>query len=484
MKLGAYILVHNEEDLIQGCIKCILPYVDELLLVNHGCTDASIMRMMEKCMGDAKVKFLDITHREPVDMGQVRTQCVNAINSEWILAVDADEYYTPEAMQTIRNFVENPGEAISARVKYHQMSWKNGYKQANFNHFPDRLYKKECIDKIVGVLPLDMLYVKKEYLDFPNKAMGDIGILEYDSENDHSIEHRKQPILDAWYYHLARTRGYNFEYNKWIKYNKAFHHEWNENELLENTKNNIWVSGNYELEKIDVPSYVPQKNIKEPKVSVIIPCYNYGQYLEKAIWSCVTQTVRPHEIIVVDDASTDNTEEVAALFINYPGFKYIKQSNSGPAVARNNGAELSTGDFLIFLDADDYLEPTYIEKTLKKWQETDADVIITDMHQFGEIDHYHEYPDYTSELMHQGQIAPSTCVLVDRHVWERAKFDPTAHYDDWNWYLTMDHAGARFANVHEFLFNYNRKLDSRISILDEKQEMGFQQLKERWNIQR
>ncbi|MBD0374361.1 MAG: glycosyltransferase [Flavisolibacter sp.] len=88
-------------------------------------------------------------------------------------------------------------------------------------------------------------------------------------------------------------------------------------------------------------------------VSVIIPCYNQGQYLAKAIESVLAQSHKDYEIIVVDDGSTDHTKEVAAQY----SVKYIYQSNKGPSAARNKGIHNSSGNYIVFLDADDWLLP-------------------------------------------------------------------------------------------------------------------------------
>jgi hypothetical protein len=87
-------------------------------------------------------------------------------------------------------------------------------------------------------------------------------------------------------------------------------------------------------------------------VSVVIPCYQQGHFLSEAIESVLTQTLPAHEIIVIDDGSTDGTREVA---LRYPGVRYVHQVNSGSAVARNKGIAESTGSYLVFLDADDRL---------------------------------------------------------------------------------------------------------------------------------
>jgi Glycosyl transferase family 2 len=96
-------------------------------------------------------------------------------------------------------------------------------------------------------------------------------------------------------------------------------------------------------------------------VSVIIACCNQAHFLAEAIESALGQTHRPVEVVVVDDGSTDNTQEVAQ---RYPEVRYIRQNNQGLSAARNTGIRRSNGEFLIFLDADDRLRPNAAEAGL------------------------------------------------------------------------------------------------------------------------
>lgn len=98
----------------------------------------------------------------------------------------------------------------------------------------------------------------------------------------------------------------------------------------------------------------------KPRVSVVIPTYNCDRYLERALTSVFSQTCRDWELIVVDDGSTDRTQEKLAPFRDL--ITYVYQENQGAAVARNRGCELATGEFLAFLDADDY----FLEEKLAK----------------------------------------------------------------------------------------------------------------------
>lgn len=114
-----------------------------------------------------------------------------------------------------------------------------------------------------------------------------------------------------------------------------------------------------------------------PRFSVVIPCFNNAMTLERAINSVLSQTVPAHEVIVIDDGSTDNSSEIAESFENK--IRYFKQSNQGVSMARNSGVKFATGDWIAFLDADDEYSPNRIEAHLK-WivDEPDLDFLLAD----------------------------------------------------------------------------------------------------------
>ena len=108
--------------------------------------------------------------------------------------------------------------------------------------------------------------------------------------------------------------------------------------------------------------------------SIIIPLYNKAPYIEKALSSIVSQTFQDYELIVIDDGSKDDSASIAEKLIhNQWGdgskAKLIRQSNSGVSTARNNGVAASHGDYICFLDADDWWEPTFLEEMAKLIQD-------------------------------------------------------------------------------------------------------------------
>jgi glycosyltransferase involved in cell wall biosynthesis len=102
------------------------------------------------------------------------------------------------------------------------------------------------------------------------------------------------------------------------------------------------------------------------EISVVIPCYNYGRFLASAIDSVLAQKHANVEVIVVDDGSTDATPAVAA---RYPEVRYLCQRNLGESEARNHGGTEATGEFILFLDADDQLTPEAIGTSVQRLRE-------------------------------------------------------------------------------------------------------------------
>lgn len=96
--------------------------------------------------------------------------------------------------------------------------------------------------------------------------------------------------------------------------------------------------------------------------SIIIPVYNVEQYLRECLDSIVVQTYCNFEVILIDDGSTDSSGKICDDYVtNNPNFKVLHQENAGVSVARNKGLELANGEYVIFVDSDDFIEKTFLE---------------------------------------------------------------------------------------------------------------------------
>jgi glycosyltransferase involved in cell wall biosynthesis len=111
----------------------------------------------------------------------------------------------------------------------------------------------------------------------------------------------------------------------------------------------------------------------DPLVSVIIPTYNRAKFLPAAIDSVLTQTYGQVELIIVDDGSTDDTDQVLSSYGDR--IRVLKQQNAGPAIARNRGIGVATGDIIAFLDSDDQWLPSKLERQVESLKAAGPDVI-------------------------------------------------------------------------------------------------------------
>ena len=179
-------------------------------------------------------------------------------------------------------------------------------------------------------------------------------------------------------------------------------------------------------------------------VSVIIPCYKQAGFLSDAIESVLAQTHPYVEIIVVDDGSPDNTGDVA---LSYPGVRCIRQENQGLSAARNTGIRESTGDFLVFLDADDRLTPIAIERGLHFLRLVPQAVIAVGKHKsisfeglpipFRERSHKEKV--HYVDLLRENYIACPATVMYRRTVFDDIKGFNTSlrAAEDYDMYLRI-----------------------------------------------
>lgn len=118
-------------------------------------------------------------------------------------------------------------------------------------------------------------------------------------------------------------------------------------------------------------------------VSVVIPVYNVEQYLNECVDSVLDQTYSDYEIILVDDGSTDNSGKLCDDYLSLDNrIKVIHRENGGLSAARNTGMDAATGDYIYFLDSDDYIESVTLERLVHTAKTDDADIVFFDGYVF------------------------------------------------------------------------------------------------------
>ena len=158
------------------------------------------------------------------------------------------------------------------------------------------------------------------------------------------------------------------------------------------------------------------------KVSIIIPVYNSEKYLRQCLDSVVNQTLKEIEIIIINDGSTDNSLKIIQEYANkYQNLKLIDKENEGCYKARNIGLENATGEYVAFLDSDDYIEHNIYEKLYLKAKQTDADIVSSDYYILE--NNKLKTVDFSSsiKLLEQSnnKLIGAENVLLDAIIWSR-----------------------------------------------------------------
>jgi len=197
-----------------------------------------------------------------------------------------------------------------------------------------------------------------------------------------------------------------------------------------------------------------------PTVSVVIPCYNLGQFLDEAVQSVLDQTYQDFEILIVDDGSTD--EQTRTLLANYqrPKTRVIRTENRGLPAAKNAGAAATSGRYLCMLDADDRLDRLYMEKSVAALDNDAGCAFVSHwLRTFGDETH-----DWTPERCDFPALLDVNTVngaaLVRRQALEAVGgFDESMRdgCEDWDFWISLVEGGHRGHILPEVLFHYRRR---------------------------
>jgi glycosyltransferase involved in cell wall biosynthesis len=191
-------------------------------------------------------------------------------------------------------------------------------------------------------------------------------------------------------------------------------------------------------------------------VSIVITNYNYQGFVAEAIQSALKQTYPSIEIIVVDDGSTDQSLKTINEFKQ---ITLIKQTNQGVVLARNNGATVASGDYLIFLDADDILQPEYVSALMSAMQsQANAAVAYCDFEFFGLEDHaIKACPWNVRKLLYRNYIVSGS--LIKKSVFDEvggysADVNTKTSFEDWDLWLSVAEKGYKGVYVPQTLYRY------------------------------
>lgn len=212
----------------------------------------------------------------------------------------------------------------------------------------------------------------------------------------------------------------------------------------------------------------------EPKISVIIPIYNTAEYLPRCLDSVLQNTYRSLEIICVNDGSTDDSAVILEWYAAADSrIIAVNQENAGVSAARNTGLDMATGDFIAFVDSDDWVHPQYFEVLMNVQKESKADVVVCDyLTTSGEAGACCDVNTENTYIVYPSPYKAVQIGPVRRLIWGRiySRNSVGAHTfrcdlswgedTDFNERVFCSSAELKIAHVHEKLYFYYHRGDS------------------------
>ncbi len=206
--------------------------------------------------------------------------------------------------------------------------------------------------------------------------------------------------------------------------------------------------------------------IKEWKISIIVPVYNVENYIEQCIKSILEQTYNNIEVILVNDGSTDRSGEICEHWAaKDKRITYIKQDNNGISSARNRGLDICSGEHILFVDSDDHIHPRMCERLLEIQKDTNADIVLCEAYietETGLVQDKHEaYKNMnTQEFIHgilMDEVVNSVWrKLYKKELWSEVRFPEGIYFEDLYIHPQIFLKAKKIVYTPEPLYFYNR----------------------------
>lgn len=214
--------------------------------------------------------------------------------------------------------------------------------------------------------------------------------------------------------------------------------------------------------------------ITKPQVSIIVPCYNQSQYLDEALNSVLVQSYTNWECIIVNDGSTDNTEEITLKWENKDSrFIYLKKKNGGLSAARNSGITISKSRYIIPLDADDILGKNYIKLALKEFSlDGTLKVVYSKGLKFGKEKGLLSLTPFSLKNLSRNCMIFASA-MFKKEDWSRVGgYDEKMIYgwEDWEFWIAILKNGGNVKRIEEVCFYYRIKEVSMLKSIDFEKE--------------
>ncbi len=521
--ISIIIPVYNAEKYLRQCLDSIInqTYTNfEVLLVNDGSTDSSGMICQEYVENDSRFRYFE---KENGGASSARNLGLERSGGAYITFIDSDDWVTPEYLEVLYTTLKENDVDISIssfqlfepdgihyilvyssqaeatllnvgkkpRFEFLEIFPKLGYLIHDFYNVSQKLFKRELL--CTDFRNIDLLFDERiqfsEDLDFFFRLYLRASSVFYVKEMTYI--YRKHGMSSTANYDeikaLQRLEIYKKMFQRIEELGISTFHYVKMLEYFVVDGINMFPTSKaireYELfvsevrEKITYP---------QPLISLIVPIYNVETYLWMCLDSIANQTYSNIEILLVNDGSPDGSAAICQEFVARDSrFHYIEKGNGGLSDARNVGITRAQGEFLSFVDSDDWIEPTYVEDMYRAALLNDAEVVVSNYKKFDVkencywihiFDDYYETHYSDEELIQQlpllerrdKSFTTSWGILFARRLFDNISFPKGKIIEDTRTNYRFFAESCRSTYIHKALYNYRVGIDSISSRITEK----------------
>ena len=513
--ISIVIPVYNAEKYLGGCLNSIQnqTYKNfEVILVNDGSIDNSESICKSFVEADTRFRYY---LKGNGGASSARNFGLNHVTGDYITFIDADDWVEENHLEVlINNIKENNSDmAVSSikkfdnsnnfyfRVYSNEEKYLLNYNKLNREEFlvilpklipannsykvaVSKLFKKELVTDV----RFDESIVYGEDLEFFFKIYNNINSISYIDEVTYVYRlHDERSSSKFGQLHMEQELAiYKKMYERIEELGLPTIHYVNTlRNLLDYRKDYLDNRDLYNeyvefIEKIE-------KKITYPKdlISIIVPIYNVSPYLQLCLESIENQIYPHFEVLLINDGSRDNSKDICLEFVERDKrFKYIEQQNAGLSAARNTGILNATGEFITFIDGDDFVESNYLEELYHTALKNDSEIVVGSYKEFNEednnyyihiFDYREEHYEYSELIENIAQIErrgiefeTSWGTLFHKRLFENVLFPVGKNIEDTrtNYKLYMESCKTTY--IHKDLYVYRIRKGSLINSMTEK----------------
>lgn len=424
--------IYNAENYLKSCLDSVLSqtFKDfEVLMVNDGSTDSSATICQAYAERDSRFRYFE---KENGGLSDARNYGLDRVQGAYITFLDADDFlfenYLEKLYQASRlsdsdiligGYCRFDGSDFYFYNDHFKSDFLNSFTSAQaiqvldsmldvpfltFSTAWGKLFKRDLFNELrfpYGKYAEDQFLIWKLYMKATNIHVFNNASYVYRMNPSglssvFSLKHLD--YIDALEERIRATKNLEgidiqHSFNMYHYVLQRMLGQLEEHQFLEDADK---VREKLELAKRkDYPFLLEQKN---DLISIIVPIFNVEKYLRMCLDSIENQTYSNIEVLLIDDGSTDDSGKICQEYIARDSrFRYVKKENGGISDARNKGIDISNGEYITFVDSDDWLSMTYVEELYKVAKRTHADTVVAHFTIYNESDrlyHVHIWDEY------------------------------------------------------------------------------------------